>query len=109
ADDKSFTLQPTPNEKNKEPAPIEIQIGEGAKIMAGKEPGKLAVGQTVNLWFAKGSANVAVEIQIGKLPEPPEKKPAPGDKGKKPPRDAPEKKPDDKKPADKKPDDKKEK
>src|SRR5262249_48286685 len=84
ADGKSFTLQPAPTEKNKEPAPIEIQIRQGAKIMAGKEPGKLAVGQTVNLWFVKGSPNVAVEIQIGRLPEAPEKKLAPGDKGKKP-------------------------
>src|SRR5262249_1853350 len=47
ADGKSFTLQPAPTEKNKDPAPIEIQIREDAKIMAGKEPGKLAVGQTV--------------------------------------------------------------
>ncbi len=93
-DGKSFTLQPAPTEKNKKPAPIEIQIREDAKIMTGLEAGKLTVGQTVNLWFAKGSANVAVEIQIGKLPEPSEKKPAPEDKGKKPAPDATEKKPD---------------
>jgi hypothetical protein len=95
ADGKSFTLQPAPTEKNKEPAPIEIRISEGAKILAGNEPGKLAVGQTVNLWFAKGSENVAVEVRIGTLPEPPEKQPAPPppDKGKAPPPDAKEKKP----------------
>jgi len=55
ADGKSFTQLPAPTEKNKEPAPIEIQIRDGARIMAGKEPGKLVVGQTVNLWFAKST------------------------------------------------------
>jgi hypothetical protein len=75
ADGKSLTLQPAPNEKNKEPAPIEILIGEGARILDGKEPGKLKVGQTVNLWFAKGNDSLAVEIRIRELPDAPEKKP----------------------------------
>jgi hypothetical protein len=90
-DGKRFTVQPPPNEKNKEPAAIEIQIADGAKIMAGKEPGKLAVGQTVNVWLGKGDDKIAREILIGKLPEPPEKKPD-------------EKKPVEKKADDKKPD-----
>jgi hypothetical protein len=87
ADGKSFTLLPVPNAKVKEPDPIEIQIGDGAKIVAGNEPGKVAVGQTVSVWFGKGAENVAVEIVIGKLPQkqpnekkPVDKKPEPGDK-----------------------------
>jgi hypothetical protein len=116
-DGRSFTLQPAPTEKNKEPAAIDIQISEHTTITAGKEPGKLAVGQTVSVWFGKGSADVAVEIQIGKPPKQPEKKPAPEDKGgkpkakgekpaakgEKPAPDANEKKPGDKKPGEKKP------
>jgi hypothetical protein len=91
ADDQSFTLQPAPTEKDKEPALIEIQIRAGTLIMAGKEPGKLAVGQSVNVRFAKGTGNVAAAIQIGKLPENPEKKPTSEPKAKKP--GAPEQKP----------------
>jgi hypothetical protein len=85
ADGKNFTLQPAPTEKNKEPELIAIALGPDTKITAGKEPGKLAVGQVVNVWLGKGE-NLAAEIQIGKLPEPPEKKPV------------------DKKPQEKKPD-----
>src|SRR5262249_51827335 len=91
-DGKSFTLLPAPNEKNKEPAPIEIQIADGAKITNGNEPGKLAVGQTVGVFFGKGGDNVAVEIQIGKPSDKPETKPTP-----------PDKKPEEKKPEEKKP------
>src|SRR5262249_5100497 len=90
ADGKSFTLLPAPTEKNKEPAPVEIQITEGTKIVADKEAGKLAVGQTVSVWLQPqkgGSSPIAEGNQIGKPPEKPEdKKPV-------------EKKPDDKKPA----------
>src|SRR5262249_30555443 len=92
ADGKSFTLQPAPTEKDKEPAPIDIQIGEGAAITEGKGPGKLAVGQTVSDRPQKGSDNVAREVHIGKLSEKPAKPPTPEDK-----------KPEDKKGEDRKP------
>jgi hypothetical protein len=68
-------LQPVPTEKNKTPDVVEIRIGEGTKIIAGKEGGKLDVGQTVSVWLAKGEGNSAVAIQIGKPTEPPEKTP----------------------------------
>jgi hypothetical protein len=106
-DGKSFTLLRPPNEKSKEPTPTDVRITERTTITTEQEAGKLAVGQTVSVWFGKGGDNVAAEIWIGKLPEPPEKKPAPDDK-KPEPRG---KKPGEKKPetGDKKPDAKKEK
>ncbi|HJZ91423.1 MAG TPA: DUF1549 domain-containing protein [Gemmataceae bacterium] len=89
ADGKSFTLQPAPTVKNKEPAPIEIQLHKEAKIMAGK----LAVGQAVSLWLQKGSENVAVEVQIGQFADKSQNPSAPGVKPVKPAPDANEKKP----------------
>lgn len=105
ADSRSFTLLPAPTLKNKEPAAIDIQIGEATKIVAGKEAGKLAIDQTVSVWLQMqkgGNSSVAVMIQIGKPPEPTEKKPAPPDKkpgkGTKPAADTPEKPEEPKKP-----------
>jgi len=108
ADGKSFTLQ-CPATPKRELAPMEIQIGEKARITADMGAARLAVGQTVNVWLHKGRENVARAVHIGKLPPPPEKKPAPEGKGNKPPPDAPEKKPADKKPdpGEKKPEGKK--
>ena len=88
ADGKSFTLLLPPNEKNKEPRPVEIQLTERTKITDGKESAKLAVGQTASVWLEKGDARVAALIQIGKPGEKPGAKPAPGEKPGKP---APEK------------------
>src|SRR5207244_2825121 len=76
ADGKSFTLQPAPTEKNKEPAAIDIRISERTTITGCKEAGKRAVGQTVSVWLEKGDGKVASMVRIGKLPEKPEKKPA---------------------------------
>jgi hypothetical protein len=92
-DGKNFTLQPAPAVKNQEPAAIDLRLTERTTITTGKEPGKLAVGQTVSVWFAKGSDNVALRIQIGKLPEAPQKKPAPDAPVKKPAPEPPGKKP----------------
>jgi hypothetical protein len=64
-DGRSFTLQPAATAKNRAPAAIDLQIGEGAMITGGKP----AVGQSVRVWFGKGNANIAVEIEIGKAPE----------------------------------------
>jgi hypothetical protein len=66
------SLQPPPNEKNKEPAVIDIQINKGTTITAGNEAGKLAVGQIMGVWLGKGGAKIAVTIQTGKPPEKPE-------------------------------------
>jgi Protein of unknown function (DUF1549)/Protein of unknown function (DUF1553) len=94
ADGKSFTLQPAPTKKNKEPAAIEIQINKATTITLGsKEPGKLAVGQAVSLWLQKGSPNVAVEIQIVKLADKLRNPATPDDKPVKPAPDANQKKP----------------
>jgi len=108
ANGKSFTLLLPPSPKKPEPTPIDIQVGDNARISADAGAARLAVGQTVNVWLQKGKENVARAIHIGKLPPPPEKKPPEG-KGNKPPPDAPEKKPADKKPdpGEKKPDGKK--
>lgn len=82
ADGKSFTLVPAPTEKNATPAAIDIQLTERTRItFGGKAPGQLAVGQVVSVWLAKGSADVAAEVQIAKPPENPEKKPKPEGKG----------------------------
>ena len=75
ADGKSFALLLPPNEKTKEPRPVEIQLTERTKITDGKEAAKLAVGQTVSVWLEKGDTKVASAIQIGKSGE----KPAPKD------------------------------
>jgi hypothetical protein len=82
ADGKSFTVLAVPTEKGKEPTTIEVRISERTTITNGKEAVKLTVGQIVNVWLEKGDGKVATEIRVGKLPEPPEKKPAPPDKGK---------------------------
>lgn len=84
-DGKRFTLLPRPTEKNQEPAAVDIPISDNAMINVegSKIPVKLAVGQTVTVWLQtkKGtSTKQAVTIQISK---PPEKTPAPEDKGKK--------------------------
>jgi hypothetical protein len=84
ADGKTITLLVAPPEKNKEPAPIEIQLGKGTTITNGKEPGKLAVGQTVIVFLEKGDAKIAASIQIGKPGDQPVKKPAPVEKPAKP-------------------------
>lgn len=93
SDGKGFTLQPAPTKKNQQPAPIDIQINEKTRITEAKKAGKLTVGQTVRVWLAEGSDDVAAEVQIGKPPENPEKKPTPEGKAKKPAPGAPEKKP----------------
>src|SRR5581483_11501061 len=87
------TLLPAPTKLNREPVAIDIQINEQTNIRIGKEAGKqLAVGQAVSVWLAKGSKDVAAELQVGKPPEKTEKKPAP-EKGKNPVPEDPEKKP----------------
>src|SRR5262249_50612000 len=73
-DGKTIPLVVAPTEKNKEPA-IQIQVGKDTTITAGKEPGKLAVGQTVIVFLAKGEEKIATAIQIGKPGEQPVKKP----------------------------------
>jgi len=97
SDGKSFTLLRPPSAKRAEPTPIDIEIGEHARITAGNEGARLAVGQTAGVWLQKGSQNVARAVHIGKPP--PERKPAPEDKGNRSPADMPEKKPEGSKPV----------
>ena len=75
-DGKSFTLALPKTKKGDEPAPINIRITGQTKINAGKEAGKLAVGQVVTVWLEEGSEKDATTVQIGKLEEKPVKKPA---------------------------------
>jgi hypothetical protein len=91
SDGKGFTVQPAPTKNNKQRVPIDIRVNEKTRITEGKKAAKLTVGQTVRVWLAEGSDDVAAEIHIGKPPENPKKKPE--GKAKKPAPGAPEKKP----------------
>ena len=74
-DGKSFTLVLPPNEKTREPRPVEIQLTERTKITDGKEAAKLAVGQTASVWLEKNEVKTASAIQVGKTaPEKPNEK-----------------------------------
>lgn len=56
SDGKSFTLLRPPTAKRPEPSPIDIQLTERTTITLGKEPGKLAVGQSVRVWLGKAKS-----------------------------------------------------
>ena len=70
-DGKSFTLLLPPNEKTKEPRPVEIQLTERTTITDGKA--KLAVGQTASVWLEKSEAKVAAAVEIGRPSGKPQK------------------------------------
>jgi hypothetical protein len=63
-DGKSFTLLPTPTNKNREPAAVDIQITDVTAITMGVGTGQLAVGQTVTVMLGKGDAKIAAAVRI---------------------------------------------
>lgn len=73
ADGKCFTLLLPPNEKTKEPRPVEVRITDRTTITDGKELVKLAVGQSALVWLEKGDAKVASAVQVSEPHRKPQK------------------------------------
>jgi hypothetical protein len=65
-DGKSFTVLTAPTNKSKGPAPIDIRIADVTTITIDREPGQLAVGQTVGVWLRKSDAKIADAVHISK-------------------------------------------
>jgi hypothetical protein len=66
-DGKRLTLAPAPTATEEKPAPIDIRINEGTRILPLRrdETAKLAVGQTVRVWLEVGAEKVAATVQTG--------------------------------------------